>query len=80
MCDNRNSVGAALSRENCVDTNVLQDWQSLIRYNRFNPPAYYESWIQLASAILVIMRLCAHFQQKIRHGVFGNSMFFLVGC
>jgi transcriptional regulator with XRE-family HTH domain len=40
----------------------------------------YLSWIQLTSAILVIMRLCAHFQQKTRHGVFGNSMFFLVGC
>jgi hypothetical protein len=43
-------------------------------------PALEEAWIQLTSAILVIMRLCAHFQQKTRHGVFGNSMFFLVGC
>jgi hypothetical protein len=41
---------------------------------------FFHAWIQLTSAILVIMRLCAHFQQKTRHGVFGNSMFFLVGC
>jgi hypothetical protein len=26
MCDNKNSVGAALSRENCVDTNG--DWNT----------------------------------------------------
>ena len=30
MCDNRNSVGAALSRENCVDTNAFKDWQPFI--------------------------------------------------
>ena len=40
----------------------------------------YLPWIQVSSAILVIMRLWTHFQQKTRHGVFGNSMFFLVGC